>query len=164
MRMLIHLLLMLSVSTFVSACQKKGSEPGSGSEHVKKLEALADQGCACKDKACADKVISEVQALARSITKLDDKDRQPMQAAQARLDACLVKYNPFIASYQKLTEEVCACKDKACAARSAKKFSRWAAKLKSSGKRINAADLAVFKEQGQKAAKCFARHGVPIPQ
>ncbi len=132
---------------------------------VGKLEALAGKACACTDAACADGVGAEVVTLGQSAGAIADADLPALQAAQAKIDRCLSAHEPALVAYTKLTDEVCACKDKKCAEKVAKKVSAWAAELKQSRRKLRPGDARlVMEEQGKRGAACFEQHGVAIPQ
>lgn len=156
----------LVLVTLSAACNKEADKKADGppSPMVKKLEGLADKGCACKSFECTKKINADVAAFAKSITRVADKDKPPMQAAQARLDGCTAKYNPFLIAYAKLASGVCECKDKACAQRSSAEFKRWIAKFKATKNPIQRGHLPTFAAYGKTAGECFQKHGVAIPQ
>ena len=56
----------------------------------KKVEELADQACACKDKACADKVIDDLVSFAKD-NKNARGDEKKAAAAAERLATCAIK-------------------------------------------------------------------------
>lgn len=59
------------------------------SDATKKLEELADKACACKDKACADKVVDELIAFVKD-NKNARGDQEKAKAAGQRLGMCVV--------------------------------------------------------------------------
>ena len=134
------------------------------SELVTRLGALADDGCACKDAACAADVSKRLQQLADGTTHVDDRDRPALQETQARLDACLAELDPVIIAYRGLVDDVCACADKACGQRVSKRFSAWAADLEASGAALRPADAKAVMRAGIRAKGCLDRFGLPVPQ
>lgn len=72
---------MLAIGLLVAGCSK---------DVTKDIEALADRACACKDGACADKVVDDLLELADKNRHADgDKDRT--NAAARRLGECAIK-------------------------------------------------------------------------
>jgi hypothetical protein len=59
------------------------------SDASKQLEALADRACACKDKACADKVVDDLVAFAKD-NKNARGDEAKAKAAGERLGKCVI--------------------------------------------------------------------------
>ncbi|MCC6525932.1 MAG: hypothetical protein IT373_25015 [Polyangiaceae bacterium] len=154
--------LVLAVASAAAlGCGKKDAVK---SELVQKLEAQADAACACKDMACAEKVTADVQKLADATGKVEDDDLKPLQAAQTRIDECLGKLNPIVIAYRELSDQICACQDKACGEKVAAGVSKWAADLKTSGKKLTPGDVKVIQQIGLQAAVCFQKLGLPIPQ
>lgn len=145
------------------ACKDSSARP-QPSALVGKLATLADAGCACSDKACADKVRADVAELAKGAGAIADADLPALQAAQARLDGCLVHHEPRYVAYKALTDEVCACKDAACAKKVAGEFAAWSADLKKTGAKLDRADAQQIMEVGKEAARCLSTHGVAIPK
>ncbi|MBI4954103.1 MAG: hypothetical protein HY908_18915 [Myxococcales bacterium] len=141
-----------------------GKKDGVKSELVQKLEAQADAACACKDMACADKVAADVQKIADATGKVEDDDLKPLQAAQGRIDECLGKLNPLVIAYGELSDQICACQDKACGEKVGAAVSKWAADLKTSGKKLTQGDAKVIQQLGLKATVCYQKLGVPVPQ
>ena len=156
------MLLALAVLALV-ACKDSAARPQPGAL-VGKLAPLADAACACGDRACADQVRADVAALAKGAGTIADADRPPLQAAQARLDGCLVQHEPRYVAYKGLTAEVCACKDAACAKKVATRFAAWSADLKASGAKLDRADAQQIMAVGKEAARCLSTHGVAIPK
>ena len=56
----------------------------------KDIEALADRACACKDKACADKVIDDLVEFAKNNKNAKGDEDKAAKAAQ-RMMECAVK-------------------------------------------------------------------------
>ncbi|MBU1238961.1 hypothetical protein KKF84_08290 [Myxococcota bacterium] len=163
-------IVMITVFFVLSGCkkeEKKDNAPAAPvvkSQFVKALEGLADKGCACKDAACASSVQLEVGKLAKSIKKMNPADYKPMQEAQSRLDACIVKYDARVISYTALTTALCACKDKKCAQAASAGFTKWAKELTSAKKRLDKSATQAIVAQGLKAKACFDKFGLPVPQ
>jgi hypothetical protein len=148
-----------------SACKKDDGKPAAPSPTVARLEELAGKACACKDAACADGVGDEVVKIAASAGKLSDADITALQASQEKIDRCLAAQEPALIAYVGLIDAACACANKACAEKAAKKVSKWAAELETSKRKLRAGDAKlVLTEHGGRGAKCFEKHGVPIPQ
>lgn len=59
------------------------------SDATKKLEGLADRACACKDKACADKVVDDLVAFMKD-NKDARGDQEKAKAAGQRLGQCVI--------------------------------------------------------------------------
>jgi hypothetical protein len=59
------------------------------SDVSKQLEGLADRACACKDKACADKVIDDLVTFMKD-NKNARGDEEKAKAAGQRLGMCVV--------------------------------------------------------------------------
>jgi len=59
------------------------------SDASKKLEGLADRACACKDKACADKVIDDLVSFMKE-NKNARGDEEKAKAAGQRLGQCVI--------------------------------------------------------------------------
>jgi hypothetical protein len=160
------LIAILSLIVAVSACSKKEKEGGTGapSDLVQKLDALATEGCACKDAACADAVSEKVTKLGEGNKDFDQDDLPKLQAIQHKLDDCLANKNPVIVAYLELSKAACECKDKKCGEKVAQKISAWAADLKSSHKKLRQSDANVAMTAGKGAGECLTKLGVPIPQ
>ncbi|HEY4242573.1 MAG TPA: hypothetical protein VGM88_22295 [Kofleriaceae bacterium] len=60
------------------------------SDASKKIEELADRACACKDKACADKVIDDLVDFAKNNKDARGDSKKAAEAAQ-RLATCAMK-------------------------------------------------------------------------
>jgi len=60
------------------------------SDASKKVEELADRACACKDKACADKVIDDFVEFAKENKNARGDEKKAGEAAE-RLLSCVVK-------------------------------------------------------------------------
>jgi len=154
-------LLLVAILSCSSSEEASNATP---SPMVKELSEFADKACACKDATCTAGVNDEVAAFAKGITGVTDSDRPLMQAAQARLDRCVVALDPLVDSYEKLVAEICACVDKACAERSSKSFTSWSAKLKTSKAKLSPAVVTAITTAGRKGGACFEKHDVSIPR
>src|SRR5438128_1138530 len=71
-KMMVSLMATLSLVT-VAGCKKKGG----GSDSLAKMESFQKSMCECKDKACADKVNSDMAAWGTEMAKTADKDAKP---------------------------------------------------------------------------------------
>ncbi len=59
-------------------------------ETVRKVEALADEACACTDAACADGVEKEYYALLKEgQTRGSEGDREKVESAYGRMRECI---------------------------------------------------------------------------
>lgn len=61
-----------------------------GKDLTKDIEALADRACACKDAACADKVVDDLLTLAENNKKAKG-DSSRTNAAAKKLGECAIK-------------------------------------------------------------------------
>jgi hypothetical protein len=59
------------------------------SDASKQVESLADRACACKDKACADKVVDELVAFMKD-NKNARGDQEKAKVAAQRLGQCVI--------------------------------------------------------------------------
>lgn len=165
MHKLVGYLYVIAAATAAAGCAKDEAKAAAPGPLVGKLEALAERACACTDAACADGVGAEVVTLGENAGAIAESDLPALQAAQAKIDRCLSAHEPALVAYTELTDEVCACKDRTCAEKVAKKVSAWAADLKRSKRTLRPGDARlVMAEQGKRGAACFERHGVAIPQ
>jgi hypothetical protein len=150
----------------LAACKQAEEAPTEKkSGLLPKLEAMAEQACACKDHACAQQAYKAMMALAGTAKpdEIPADDIEPLQAAQAKLEACVGKLNPRLTEYAALTDEVCACKNKKCAEKVSAKFSAWADDLRASKEAVPGG-LDAIKDDGTRAAACLQKHGLAIPQ
>ncbi len=60
------------------------------SDASKKIEELADRACACKDKACADKVIDDLVSFAKDNKNARGDEKKAAEQAQ-RMATCAIK-------------------------------------------------------------------------
>jgi hypothetical protein len=150
----------------VTGCKKNeaDADPTAKSELVTKLGALADEACACKDMACADKVSATVTALGQANKDFDPGDLDALQAIQNRMDPCLAALNPVIVAYLDLSKQACACTDKACTDKVAGKFTKWIAAFKASKKPLRANEGNVLMTAGKTAGDCMTKLGTAIPR
>lgn len=84
-----------------------------------KVQKVKDAMCACKDKACVDKVEAESRELSKSLeaTYKDEKDvPADLLALLDEIDKCETKAKEGEAAgkVKALADAACACKDKAC--------------------------------------------------
>ncbi len=152
----------LAAAVLATGCPKKeAAAPGA---LVASLRALDAEACACKDQACAAAITTKLTTLGNANADFDEADLPVLQETQAHLDMCLAKLNPVVVRYLALSDEVCACKDKACATKVATKVSAWAAELKAKKTVLSHSDGNVIMKVGTGAGECFTALGVPIPQ
>lgn len=152
----------LAIVSLGAGCKKKESAaPGA---LVASLKAIDAEACACKDMACAGGILDKLTALGKANPTPDEADLPVLQETQAHLDMCLAKLNPVVVSYLAMSDEVCACKDAACATKVGAKVSAWAADLKAKKTTLSHSDINVITKVGTEAGACFTTLGVPIPQ
>lgn len=159
-------LVALAILVSVVGCKEKSEEaPKQKDGLVPKLEEFADMACACKDHECTKTASNGMAALARTVkpAEIPADDIPKLQAAQARLEKCSAALHPKVVEYAALTEEVCACKDKKCAAAVADKFKAWADDLRAT-KEALPGGLDAISGNGLKAGGCLKKHGLDIPQ
>ncbi len=124
----------------LGACSKQAPKPMDPNQDpaaraaIEKLDGFRAQACACEDKACADGVAEAREAwLVASYgdVTLSTEQRGAGDAAGAAFDACVAKAatpkaDPgaveAIAEMAVLRDQMCACKDKACADRVTEDF------------------------------------------
>ena len=117
----------------LGACSKQAPKPMDPNQDpaaraaIEKLDGFRAQACACQDKACADGVAESREAwLVASYGEvtLSTEQRGARDAAGAAFDECVAKAatpkaNPgaveAIGEMRVLRDQMCACKDKACA-------------------------------------------------
>ncbi len=140
----------LGVVAFVvvlGACSKQAPKPMDPNQDpasraaVEKLEGFRAQACACQDAACADGVRESREAwLAASYGEatLSAEQRRARDAANAAFTECGVKAATpkrtdaaqAIVEMATLRDQMCACKDKACADHVAETFAAMGEKYK----------------------------------
>lgn len=59
-----------------------------GKTVVQQVEALADETCACKDKACVEGVKTKMDELKKTVSKPADADKAAVEAAAKRMQQC----------------------------------------------------------------------------
>ena len=74
-----RIIALLTLSLSLAACSKTV---------VQQVEALADEACACKDKACIDGVKQKMDELKNTVEKPSDADRPAIEAAAKRMQQC----------------------------------------------------------------------------
>ena len=62
-----------------------------GKSVVQQVEALADETCACTDKACVEAVGARMKALKETSEKPADADKPALEAALSRMQQCAMK-------------------------------------------------------------------------
>ncbi len=68
-----------------------GFGTGCGSDLVKKLDGLADEACACKDKACAEKVNKNIEEALNAAKEPSKGDTEKIMKSMAKAGGCLAK-------------------------------------------------------------------------
>jgi len=76
-----RIIALLTLSLSLTACSKTAAQ---------KFEALADEACACKDKACIEAVKQRVDELKKTEEKPSDADRPAVEAAAKRMQQCVM--------------------------------------------------------------------------
>ena len=64
---------------------------GCGSDLVKKLDGLADEACACKDKACAETVNKKIDGALKGSKQPSKGDAEKIMDSMAKAGECLAK-------------------------------------------------------------------------
>lgn len=77
-----RIIALVSLSLTLAAC---------GKSVVENVEALADETCACKDKACVEAVGARVKELKSKEEKPSDADKPALEAALSRMQQCAMK-------------------------------------------------------------------------
>lgn len=62
-----------------------------GKTVVQQVEALADETCACTDKACVEAVKTRMDELKKTVEKPSDADKPALEAAGKRMAQCAMK-------------------------------------------------------------------------
>jgi len=62
---------------------------GCGGDLVKKMDKLAEEACACKDKACADKVNQKIEDALKDAKEPSRDDAEKIMKAVAKAGECL---------------------------------------------------------------------------
>ncbi len=73
---------LLTLSLSLAAC---------GKSVVQQVEALADETCACTDKACVEAVGAKMKELKSKVEKPSDADKPAIEAAGKRMAQCAMK-------------------------------------------------------------------------
>ena len=79
---IIGIMVLLSASFTLTAC---------GKSLVQQVEALADETCACTDKACVEAVGARMKELKSKEGKPADADKPALEAALSRMQECAMK-------------------------------------------------------------------------
>ncbi len=79
------ILAMLSMTAFLAL----GS--GCGGDLVKKIDKLADEACACKDMACAEKVQSKLMDMVKDAKEPSKGDQENIMKSMERMGECMAK-------------------------------------------------------------------------
>jgi len=74
-----RIIALLTLSLSLAAC---------GKNVVQQVETLADEACACKDKACIEAVKQRMDELKKTEEKPSDADRPAVEAAAKRMQQC----------------------------------------------------------------------------
>ena len=64
---------------------------GCGSDLVKKVDKLAEQACACKDKACAETVNKKIDDVLEGAKEPSKEDAEKIMKSMAKAGECLAK-------------------------------------------------------------------------
>ncbi len=83
--------LVMSTLLALGACGSKGSD---------KLEKLKDEACACKDKACAEKVNKDMDNAMEDLAK-EFGDKEPDEATQKKLAGTMMEAGMCLAKHLK---------------------------------------------------------------
>ncbi|MCE9575905.1 MAG: hypothetical protein K8W52_22330 [Deltaproteobacteria bacterium] len=102
--------MLLGLCVFAAAC---------GGGDKAKVQKVKDAMCACKDKACVDKVTADSKDVAEALTKkyASEKDvPADIKTLMDDIEKCEAKANEgeFGAKVTAMADAACACKDKAC--------------------------------------------------
>jgi len=141
---------------------------------VKRTVALADEFCACKDKECGAKIrakITELRSMARaSVSGGGDDDtpkpseEQIKQASKAndKIDSCAEKLGVEVEGsseanrMRKFANDMCRCKDGACATGVHKRFMTWVREYFKGGKRKGTKRaVEKWKKAQKKFSECY---------
>jgi hypothetical protein len=132
-----------------------------------KLRAYKDQMCACKDRACAEKVQEEAKAWGRTVEeearKLPKDEQQAIDEIDEEMQACERKLREgdaaaeakaIMAKLEDYKAKMCTCADRACAARVQQDLASWFATASS---RMN--DMKSSPEDERKAEALMEAYG-----
>jgi len=64
---------------------------GCGGDLVKKIDKLADESCACKDMACAEKVQAKLMDLVKDAKEPSKGDQEKIMKSMERMGECMAK-------------------------------------------------------------------------
>lgn len=99
---------------------------------IKNYGKLADEMCACKGKpGCAAEVVRERDKLREPSGHASDADRAALEPIKARFEECQPD-SQLVSEFTAIKDEMCACKDKACAEGVNQKFEVWLKRNESS--------------------------------
>jgi hypothetical protein len=62
-----------------------------GGDLVKKIDKLADEACACKDMACAEKVQGKLMDLVKDAKEPSKGDQEKIMKSMERMGECMAK-------------------------------------------------------------------------
>lgn len=101
----------------VAACSgdKESEQPAPPrTEDRPRVAELADEGCACENLGCIDRVQQTMTRISARQHGSANATRAA-EAARERLDACTTRLaKALVTSIAGLTDELCACPDRAC--------------------------------------------------
>ncbi len=150
-----------------AACKKD-----KGDAALDKMSSFKDQACACKDKACIDKVQGDMIKWASE--QKDMENMKPTEAQKKRgkeitdaMEACTTKIEEAEGGAKakeamtKMTayaDQMCACKDTACATKVSDEMTAWSKEMASSGTsapKMSEEDTKKATEIGMRMAECM---------
>ena len=150
----------------LGACSKQAPKPMAPNQDpaaraaIEKLDGFRAQACACQDEACADGVAASREAwLVASYGEvtLSTEQRGARDAAGAAFDECVAKAatppGPLV-EFAHLRDEMCACKDKACADRIAEALATLGEKYKDT--KATEAQIKEASKLAEDFGKCMA--------
>lgn len=68
-----------------------GLGAGCGGDLVGKIDKLADEACACKDMACAEKVQAKLMDLVKDAKEPSKGDQEKIMKSMERMGECMAK-------------------------------------------------------------------------
>jgi len=68
-----------------------GLGAGCGGDLVKKIDKLADESCACKDMACAEKVQAKLMDIVKDAKEPSKGDQENIMKSMERMGECMAK-------------------------------------------------------------------------
>lgn len=82
------------------------------------LQAVRDDVCKCKDEACQKEAVDRIDIIIKSAEGAGEGTKEQRALGMKTMDeigACLDKASPAVAEMTAIRDEMCACKDAACA-------------------------------------------------